>query len=358
MAQQDGKLAFVHGARGIAALSVALFHCYDSTPVADRVAEEFPSTADGIVRLGFLGVDLFFVISGFVISLTLYQRLLKVSDWGRFFLRRQLRLDPPYWTAIAIAITSALVINHLRPGTNAPVPGVTDVLAHLFYLQGFLGIKQIVGIFWTLCFEIQFYLFFGACMLFLNRSALSGRAFGWVMLPLFILSIATFWDLVPEVPGLFVTRWFEFFAGVVVFLSWRREISGLQVAIYLTLLLAAAAFIPLPDDNLIARVTTVTVLLIALLFLLAVQGTGIKTWLGGPVLRYLGNISYSFYLTHALVGIRLLKIVVRDNDSIFHTWVLYAVGVLVSMAAADLLYRLVERPSMNLSHKLKWRSTT
>src|SRR6202034_3483428 len=98
--QRDGRLAFIHGLRGIAALAVALFHCYDSTPVADHVMATIPSFVDFVIRRGFLGVDLFFVISGFVISLTLYRRLSTLSEFGRFFLRRQLRLDPPYWTPL------------------------------------------------------------------------------------------------------------------------------------------------------------------------------------------------------------------------------------------------------------------
>ena len=178
------------------------------------------------------------------------------------------------------------------------------------------------------------------------------------MLPLFVLSIATFWGVVPGVRGLFVSRWFEFFAGVVVFMSWRREFSGLQVAVYLVLLMLAGLLLRLPDDNDIARVTTDTVLIITLLFLLAVQSDGIRRWLDTPLLRYLGNISYSFYLTHALVGIRILKIMLHGNESVAYTTVMYCASLLLSIAAADVIYRLIERPSMDLSHRVRWRTAT
>src|ERR1700676_4396079 len=138
-AKRDGRLAFVHGLRGVAALMVALFHCYSSTPVADRLTATMSSMADGTMRLGFLGVDLFFIISGFVISLTLYKRLSTLGECGLFFLRRQLRLDPPYWAAIALSIGSALLVNRLHPLTAAPVPSVGDLIAHLFYLEDFLA---------------------------------------------------------------------------------------------------------------------------------------------------------------------------------------------------------------------------
>ncbi len=356
-AQRDGRLAFIHGLRGFAALAVAVFHCYDSTPVADHVSATMPSLADHVVRRGFLGVDLFFVISGFVISLTLFGRLATFGEFGRFFLRRQLRLDPPYWTAIALSVGSALVVNHLRPLTGAPVPSLGEIVAHLFYLQDFLGIKDIVGVFWTLCMEVQFYLFFGAAILLFQRSSISGRTFGWAMLPLYLLSIACFWDLVPSLRGLFLPRWFEFFTGVVLFLSWRKQMTRTQLLVYQGALLLMVLINP-PTDNGMAWLTTTTVLVISIVFAIAAQTGGIKTWFDTPVLRYFGNISYSLYLMHAVVGIRLLKLVVRPGDSALQAWTLYAVGLLLSVAAADLVYRLIERPSMNLSHRLNWRGAS
>jgi peptidoglycan/LPS O-acetylase OafA/YrhL len=352
---QSARLPFIQGLRGIAALSVALFHCYSATPVAQRVAATVPAGLDGAMSLGFLGVDLFFAISGFVICMTLYNRLSTLKEWGRFFLRRQLRLDPPYWTAIAVSVLSAVAINAYRPETHAPVPGVAAIIAHLFYVQEFLGYRQIAGVFWTLCLEIQFYLFFGAIILLLARLGYSGRTFAWLMLPLYLLSIANFWGFVPAPEGLFLSRWFEFFTGVIVFLAWRNEISRTQVWCYMGALLAISVVNP-PTDMEIARVTVATVLLIALIFWFAVESGAVKTWLDTPLLRYLGDVSYSLYLTHALIGIRLLKIIVHAQDSAARAWLLYLLGLILSMAAADLMYRFIERPSMNLSHRLKWRA--
>jgi peptidoglycan/LPS O-acetylase OafA/YrhL len=356
-AKRDGRLPFIHGLRGIAALSVALMHCYESTPVGDRVMTTIPRIADYIIRRGFVGVDLFFVISGFVISLTLYKRLTTFGEFGRFFLRRQMRLDPPYWTAIALSVGSALVINHFRPQTAAPLPSVGDVIAHLFYLQGFLGIKEIVGIFWTLCQEIQFYLFFGVVILLFQKSSVSGRTIGWVMLPLYILSVLCFWDLLPSPRGLFLQRWYEFFTGVTLFLFWRQQVSLMQLLVYQGTLLLMVLVSP-PTDNGMAWLTTATVLVISIVFAIASRTSGMKTWLDTPVMRYFGTISYSLYLMHAVIGIRLLKVMVGPGDSAVKAWVLYAAALLVSVAASDVTYRLIEMPSMNLSHRMKWRGTT
>ena len=353
-AVRDTWLPFIHGLRGIAALAVAVFHCYAATPVGDRLGTSVPSILNGAVNLGFLGVDLFFVISGFVISLTLYGKLSSAGEWGRFFLRRQLRLDPPYWTAIFLSILSAIVVNRIHPNTQAPVPGIVAVVAHLFYLQDFLGIKPIAGIFWTLCLEIQFYLFFGALVLVKDLAPISGRAFAWLMLPLFVLSLICFWGLIPSFRGLFIPRWFEFFTGVVLFLRWRAHISRTELFAYLGCALIFV-LINRPTDNEIASVTTVSIVLIALVFLLAIEGGHMGSWLNSSFFRYMGNISYSLYLMHAVVGIRILKIVVGSQDSPLRAFLLFLGALLISVVAADLTYRMIERPSMRLSHRLRWR---
>lgn len=351
----DQRLCFIQGLRGIAATAVAVFHCYYATPVSGDLRHSVAGPVDSALNLGFLGVDLFFLISGFVIALTLYGRLFALSEYGRFFLRRQVRLDPPYWTAIAVTIASAIAVNRLRPGTNAPVPSVTDVVAHLFYAQGFLGIRPIAGIFWTLCLEIQFYLFFGALVLAAARARLSGAAFAWLLLPLYAYSIACFWELTPAPDALFIKRWFEFFTGVVLFLTYRRQISPWQLLVYLLLLIGIQLANPRTDNG-IADVTTATVLLVGLIFWYGIESGGVRHWLGSPVWRYLGDISYSLYLTHAIIGIRLLKIIVHPDEAPQRVWLLYFAALGASLLAADLLFRTIERPSMRLAARLKWRS--
>jgi peptidoglycan/LPS O-acetylase OafA/YrhL len=134
---------------------------------------------------------------------------------------------------------------------------------------------------------------------------------------------------------------------------WRAQLNRTVLGVYLGVLLAALLISPQIHHN-EAIVTLVSLLLISLMFLFAVETGGMKKWLDAPLLRYLGNISYSLYLMHAVVGIRLLKLLVHPQSSASYTWFMFAVGLLVSIAASDLLFRFIERPSMNLSHRLKW----
>ena len=257
---------------------------------------------------------------------------------------------------IDLAIAPAVAVNRVNAGTRVPVPSVSDVIVHLFYIQDFLGIKQIVGVFWTLCLEVQCYLFF-----FWRDDVAVGEVEA-VGTRLWMADVATICAVRPlllgrgAVPSRAVQpRWFELFTGVVLFMYWRAQLNRTVLGVYLGVLLAALLISP-QIHHIEAIVNLASLLLIALMFLVAVESGGMRTWLDAPPLRYFGTIFYSLYLMHAVVGIRLLKLLVHPRDTASHAWFMLAVGLLLSIAASDLMYRFIKRPSMNLSHRLKWRA--
>ena len=79
-----------------------------------------------------------------------------------FVLRRSIRLDPPYWAAIAL-YCAYLFFRRSVAHANIALPSPGQLVSHLFYLQDILGYGDINVAFWTLCIEIQFYLVF--CLL-------------------------------------------------------------------------------------------------------------------------------------------------------------------------------------------------
>ena len=153
------RLLFIDGLRGVAATAVLLFHIATSD-----FFHHFPGMVQPINKLflhtGYLGVEIFFVISGFVIAYALRNAQINAPYTRTFLIRRSLRLDPPYWAAIAATLLVCALLTRLFHATTYGTPSPSTLLAHVFYLQGILGKPQILVVFWTLCYEIQFYLLY------------------------------------------------------------------------------------------------------------------------------------------------------------------------------------------------------
>src|SRR6476619_3658253 len=112
-----GRIQSIDGLRGIAALLVVLFHLHLAV---SRTATDwlwFP--IDWIAKNGDKGVDIFFVISGFVIAMSVSKGARTFGYFGRFILRRSIRLDPPYWSAILLELV--LLYSTLRLFPERPV---------------------------------------------------------------------------------------------------------------------------------------------------------------------------------------------------------------------------------------------
>ncbi|MEU4997784.1 acyltransferase [Streptomyces sp. NPDC021622] len=148
------RLRALDGLRLIAALMVAAYHyggrdgeiteAWGSSPQL-----QFP-TAHNWFAYGCLGVQIFFVISGFVICM---------SGWGRplrsFFASRVSRLFPSYWAAI-ILVTAVFALPVVTYEAVAP----SDALVNLTMLQQPLGVDRVLGVCWTLWAELRFYALF------------------------------------------------------------------------------------------------------------------------------------------------------------------------------------------------------
>src|SRR5687767_8776 len=103
-----GRFTFVDALRGVAALAVVLFHAVEGGHIPDLMAV-MPAWLTAMISHGHLGVAVFFVLSGFVIAHATYGQTITLSYLGRFMLRRSIRLDPPYWFAIAVAVGFAVL---------------------------------------------------------------------------------------------------------------------------------------------------------------------------------------------------------------------------------------------------------
>ncbi|MFJ4622551.1 acyltransferase family protein [Streptomyces sp. NPDC088812] len=156
--RREGRLRALDGLRLVAALMVAVYHYAgrggDVTQAWGTSPKlQFP-TLSAFAAYGCLGVQIFFVISGFVICM---------SGWGRsprsFFASRASRLLPAYWVAVVL-VTAVFAL----PAVVYEAVSPSDALVNLTLLQQPLGADRVLGVCWTLWVEIRFYALFALCV--------------------------------------------------------------------------------------------------------------------------------------------------------------------------------------------------
>lgn len=357
----NGRLKFVDGLRGIAVLMVTFFHFYKNSPYDETLTRILPHPLAWFFEYGWLGVYIFFLISGFVIAHAINTDRVTPRYAAIFLVRRSIRLDPPYWVTIASWITLTWVSNLMLSDRSLPYPSMPQLASHLFYLQNILGYGDIVPVFWTLCLELQFYTIFillraltSAGDFFAGDSiqrmfSILGKALliavtlaSWlsVMLPVFPDSwMSSRW---------FLTTWFNF--GLGVFLadaySDRRKMLPALVGIGLVLVSLAHRW----------SVGGILTLLTATSLLAAIRWGAMSRWLSGWFIQYCGRLSYSLYLTHFVFGLRAINILYRLlGNSTAACAISTLFGFLITFATAHLMNRFVEEPSIQLAKKFRKR---
>ncbi len=306
---------------------------------------DFPGArlAEKATSYGKLGVQVFFVLSGFVIAHSLRAAVVTPPFLLRFVLRRSVRLDPTFWVVLLGTVTSLWVSNLLDTSRTLPYPNPGVILANALYVQDMLGLPRVLEVSWSLCIELQLYVVFVCALGVLNRTPK-----GWRLPAIGVLVGASLYGgFLAPLPGQvwFVSYFYLFLLGALV--AWhgagRLPLAAVLVALGAVLSVALLLSWPAPAVG----ATTGAVLLVA-------QRAGrLATWLAGPFFQFLGRISYSFYLTHTIVASRLHGIARRVVDLQFANSLAFSGVILVfSIAASWLVFRLVEGPSMGLARRI------
>ena len=316
--------------RGIAAVWVAWYHFYRFSPLPDVLRlSKWPRW---FLLHGYLGIEIFFVLSGVVISLSIMDERISAPYALSFAVRRSIRLDPPYWITLALACV-------IRTAVGTPPPP-SSVVAHIFYLQNVLGIPNIVPQFWTLCYEIQFYL---VLILLVGCAQKGGKFVGWLAAVAPLAASLVLVTLGRTDPGWFLNYWYAFALGVGTTAVIRKRISPATWAIFTGLVLLLGFVL--------GRVEVICVAVTSFVIGFAGLAGKLGRWSGGPVFQYLGRISYSLYLLH-FVGTAFARIAAVRADSVWEGFLVFVIATLIAIGCAELLYRFVESPAHKLSRRL------
>ena len=298
--------------RAIAALLVVYFHAILQLQKLNPDAWLSP------YLFGKSGVDLFFVLSGFVMWITTSEKSQTVAD---FWWKRVRRIVPLYWAVTLLAAGVSLIIPQMLKSTQFDLPHILASLAFLPWINpsdpDHYMIAPLIVPGWTLNYEMYFYLLFGLCLVVPVRHRIAA-------LVALIGSIFLLCNLAPVNTA---TRFygdsviFEFVAGVFLGQIYKKGVSmpGPVVAAMVAIGFAALMFNDYLEIDL-PRVFTIGIpAVIIIFFATSIRISDTKAW---RWLRILGDASYSIYLTHifTLAGSRMIyphAISVLHSDTLF-----------------------------------------
>lgn len=325
----------INGLRAYAVVAVLLFHF--------QIAG---------FNAGFLGVDIFFVISGFLMTSIIVKGLEKesFSIW-KFYMARVRRIVP----ALMVVIATLLILGWVfLPTPDYQALGSQSVFSSAFlsniyfwrssgYFDSAAHEKWLLHT-WTLGIEAQFYLLLPLFLIFLWKIKPTTKTLLYGLVCAFFISLAlsivvSTWKPVAAF-YLLPTRGWEFIAGGLVFFA-GRDIKGLErfsrALLWSGFSLLLIAFILIDSSYTWPSAWALLPVLATSLIILAQQSRSILT--SHPVAQWLGERSYSLYLWH-------WPIVVALYFAGLHTeWLWISFGLMLSFLLSDLSYRVVETPT-------------
>jgi len=310
----------VDALRALAALWVCLFHFTGAT---------------GIGAYGYLGVTIFFVISGFIVPYSMMRSEYTIAAWPTFMLKRLVRLEPPYLASIGLIL--ALGAFDMFRGFPQQWTAM-QIAGHLGYANAFLGLPWLNAPYWSLAVEFQFYVLMGLALPLLMRAGTPARRLAGLALaacvPLLLpgRSNATILPFLPV-----------FAAGTLSFLLATNKIG--QVSYWAALTVLAGILMKTHDTG-VALATMGTAAVIATVRIPRVA----------PI-AWLGAISYSLYLLHVPIGYRLMHMMRRLSDGDLVPTLAVVAALAASIAGAALLHHFVEQPSLRFAARIGYRAT-
>lgn len=365
------RLRELDGLRGLAVLLVLIWHFYGA--LVDTEMGWWAKASYHTFILGRTGVDLFFVLSGFLITKIVLGRTSSNHHFlSVFYVKRALRILPPYlllvgvfWSVVASGVSNPVFSNE------------TPLWRHLTFTQNFWMSEKGtwgpsgISVSWSLAIEEHYYLFFPLLALTLPRTALPG-----VLCLIALASIAcrcAVYAFYPDNAYLGYVMTFSRLDGLAVgglvawafvsgeMKSWLLE-NGKRIKVFLLVLLGIVPLLGIAIAHKLAANmfywghTFLTLLYATVIAVVLLNiGADCTRWLRSKALCFLGRISYSVYLFHPLFLASFFLIAKRSERISSWTDVGIAIAALViTIVFCSALYRYYESPILALGKQMKY----
>lgn len=334
----SGRLRELDLLRFVAASAVMLHH-FTGVPAPEwpggNARKVFPALGH-VTRFGFLGVELFFLISGFVILMSAWDR--RVGD---FAVSRLVRLFPAYWVSVVLSLGVYLVFRSyvpFGPGTDGPL---MRFLPNLTMLQEGVGSQRMEVVYWTLYVELHFYVLISLLIWRgVTYSRCIGFMTGWLLLSVFAVEanfgfakVLLLWRYAPFfVAGMGFFLVYRYGGNLIV---WLLIAAGWALGCYYDVKYNFPDFIvPGVSEYVIPAGVT-------LVFgIMALAATHRLAWLRWRVLTPLGMLTYPLYLVHQTIS----RTFVPRLYPHMSPWAVLAVLIAATLVSSYLIHRLIESP--------------
>jgi peptidoglycan/LPS O-acetylase OafA/YrhL len=359
------RFAFVDGIRGLAALTVAVYHAFVFTGHSGESAENFGPLGQ-LVALGAYGVPIFIVLSGFVLMLPVARSEGLVLRGGTtaFLLRRARRIYPPYLAALVLFLAVIALVPAFRDpqGTRwaGKVPVTWDgVVAHLLMVHNLRAewSEQVDGPMWSVATEVQMYVLMPFVLLPLWRrlgaavtlvlAAASGIGMHWIAPG---LDGAHFWYVGLFCGGMLVAQ--------LATMEKRATPSAVVAAVLSAgVFLAGGVIFQIGTYDWAGEPLLAVVVCVGLLTLSTSRPGSRVNWalavLESRAVQFLGLISYSVYLFHSpILGMTNVALIDAEMSMGVRLALMWLVVLPAALAISYVMFLLVERRFLTSHQRL------
>ena len=290
--------------RFLAACAVMLFHYTFRGPLDHIWPASFPILGE-VSKYGYLGVNVFFILSGFVILMSAYEK----NAFG-FAIARMIRLYPAYWTCLALSALAILLAGDAHKGIT-----LRQFLANLTMAHSFFGVRDVSGVYWTLAVELKFYF-----LIFLILAIGQVHRIGYWLGAWLLASIGLSLRSPHGILRFFLfPEWSSYFiAGAMFFLIHREGLSAYKLLVIVCCYLLSVSYaLDLPHSaggGINFGLNSSLLVSLLAVFYLTFLGVAVRPRNNRSAnsLHLIGLITYPLYLLHQELGYILLRLAPRD----------------------------------------------
>ncbi|AEA43333.1 acyltransferase family protein [Fluviicola taffensis] len=319
--QETKQLGHIEALRALAALMVLVFHLLSFNRGDEFLIEN--AWIRECSKFGAQGVELFYLISGFVIFYSLTNTDPKKYNYFRYLQKRFLRISPPFWGILFLICLLAFVWKGDYPYSMKQILENATLTVDLFHHSNWMN-----PIFITLKVEFLFYGIIGFLILIMRKNK-------WVYTFVLSLSLCSVFffhqiDIIHNIPF--------FVAGIACSEIYKSKNLLINYLLIISVLVLLGSIFSLED------------------FVIVCIGIVLILWikLKGFWIEWLGKFSYSLYLTHGFSGGLFLFIFKNENYLNLPSWLSIVLAVVVAIAFAYCYYQIIEKKAIRWSKKIHY----